>query len=154
MTWTEKLSKDNSDLKVSADRAKELETTKAESVKHLDSVAKPFEPIRLQPVRSPGLYEAEFGVKGDDIIFHFWPYGYRAAERSGALPPKFKRNFAQVLKDSMDKSFGSNRVALSEDTDVGAWFVLAKGWGINQFNRDLAIKACEAVHKGLGGTEG
>jgi hypothetical protein len=34
---------------------------------------------------------------------------------------------------------------------MGSWFVRAKDWGENQFSRELAIKACEKVHKNMGG---
>lgn len=113
-----------------------------------------LEPIRFQPVRSPGIYEAEFGQKGDDVIFHFWPYGYHAADSAGRALPRFPKIFESVLERAMVSSYGEGRFEIINDKDMGAWFARAKGWGTSMFARETAVKVCEAVHKGLGGQPG
>ena len=154
MTWTEQLSTDSSIATVSLERAKLFDMAKDSSLPVIQREGdKPFDVIKFQPVRSPGIYEAEFGVRGEDLIFHFWPYGYRLAESSGKAVPHFKKPFTTVLDVEMKKSFGTNRVELVEDKDMGSWFVKAKGWGVNQFYRELAIKVCENIHKNMGGSD-
>ncbi len=112
-----------------------------------------LEPIHFQPVRSPGIYEAEFGQKREDILFHFWPYGYHAADNDKKVLPRFPNGFPSVLLRVMTEIFKEGRVEMSYDADMGSWFVKAKGWGSSMFARELSIKACEGVHKGMGGQE-
>jgi len=112
----------------------------------------PFAPVKLQPVKSPGIYEGEFGIKDGDLLFHFWPYGYGLAKRGGLASPRFKGNFEKALKDAMEVSFGVTRVKGEYVPEEGSWFVCAKGWGKSQFWYDLSVKACEKLHYALGGS--
>lgn len=158
MPWLEKNSETNSVGAADAARTKVLDETREENLpiikKETDSGQKPFTPVQLQPVKSPGIYEGEFGVKGDDVIFHFWPSGYHAAERRGAAAPKFVAGFEVMLKKVMGDVFDAKRIKVEHDVDVGAWFVRAIGWADAQFHRDLCIKACEQLHAALGGEPG
>jgi hypothetical protein len=115
--------------------------------------SKQFKQVRFQPVRSPGIYEAEFGAKGKDLIFHFWPHGYHSADAQSLATPRFSKEFLPRLKTIMSETFGHNRVEIKQDPDVGAIFVKANNWGESQFCRELAIKACEAVHQANGGKD-
>lgn len=158
MTW---MRQDSETHEVSGvDREKEAiyEKAKAEGLpivtKESESGVKPFETMKFQPVRSPGIYEAEFGVKGKDLIFHFWPDGYHKAERDEKRVPEFKKNFFSMLSKAMGGIFGTNRILIKDDGDVGAFFVQAHGWGESDNHRELAIKACEEFHKDMGGVPG
>jgi flavodoxin len=141
---------------VSGDSAKAYEQTKAEYLpvaeKESNSGAKAFEQIQFQSVLSPGIYEAEFGTKGKDLLFHFWPWGYHEAERARRALPRFLVVFEEAFRGAMESVFGAHRVEVAHDPDIGAWFCKAIGWGEHQFSRDLAIKACEDLHQRLGGT--
>lgn len=158
MSWLEKNIETNAVSQTDAARTKVLDEARAETLptvlKEADSGQKPFKPIELQPVKSPGIYDAEFGVKGTDVIFHFWPSGYHAAERRGAASPQFKPGFEATLKKVMGDVFDARRVVIESDPDVGALFVRAHGWGEAQFHRDLCIKACEQLHAAMGGEPG
>jgi hypothetical protein len=151
MPWIVRDTNSNRDSAVDGSvDAKSFENTKSEllPIAHKESLtgAKTIQPIDFQPVKSPGNYEAEFAVKGEDVIFHFWPWGYHEAERRGVALPRFKKNFAEKLNSSMAKTFGQHRIQISEDPDMGAFFVKAVGFGINQFHRELCIEACENLH--------
>lgn len=157
MSWTEQEHKSRTVVHVSQGRESELENEKKASLSAIQRESeetKPFDPMRFQPVKSPDIYEAEFVSKGADVIFHFWPWNYHHAERDGKPAPKFKPGFEQALRKSMSDVFQEHRLEVIHDLDIGAWFVKAKGWGENQFARELSIKACEALHKALGGKDG
>ncbi len=155
MSWTEQETQSREKKSVTAERQQELDQAREQTLptlkKEAESGAAPFKPLEFQPVRSPGLFEAEFAVKDEDLIFHFWPYGYRMAERSGQALPAFKRGFKDTLAKAMSEVFEEKRLMLSDDRDVGALAVCAQGYGLNQFNRDLSIKVCEKLHSMLGG---
>lgn len=112
------------------------------------------EPIKFQPVKSPGIYEAEFGVKGKDVIFHFWPFGYHIADASGKVPPRFPKDFLPKLTKIMNETFNVARVEIKDDRDMGALFVKALAWADSQFYRELCVKACQALHDAMGGEPG
>lgn len=152
MPWTEKDPKSsNGTHSPSDERAQLLSKTKEEflpiAVKEASAGDKGIDQVDFQPVKSPGTYEAEFAVKGDDVIFHFWPWGYHDAERRGETTPRFKRGFQDSLMKAMSQAFDPKRVEISEDKDMGAIFVKASGFGSNQFFRKLSIEACELLHK-------
>jgi hypothetical protein len=158
MSWLEKNVETNAVGKTDAARSKILDEAREENLptiqKEANAGTKPFIPVQLQPVKSPGIYEAEFGVKGQDVIFHFWPSGYHAAEHRGVAPPRFAAGFEATLKKVMGEVFDEKRVTIENDLDVGALFVRATGWGEAQFHRDLCIKACEKFHAAMGGEPG
>lgn len=139
-------------------KAADYEKAKAEGLpvveKEAESGVRPFESVKFQPVISPGIYEAEFGVKGRDLIFHFWPDGYHKAERNSQRLPTFKKDFLLNLEQTMGDVFGSHRIQVQEDLDVGAIFVQAHGWGENDNVNKVAINACEKFHKAMGGLDG
>jgi hypothetical protein len=143
---------------VDAQKANEYDQAKAEGLpvvtKEAEGGIKPLDPVKFQPVRSPGIFEAEFGVKGKDLIFHFWPDGYHKADRNSLAPPAFKKDFLQRLTKTMVDTFTKERVLIEEDRDMGAFFVKAHGWGENDSYREISIKVCEIFHKAMGGTEG
>lgn len=158
MGWLEKNTETNQVSEADASRSKLLSEVKKGSLPTIRKEAgegyKPFEQVAFQPVKSPGIYEAEFGVKGPDLLFHFWPYGYHLADAQGKAVPRFPKDFLPKLKKVMGETFETSRVEISEDQDVGAIFVKAKGWGEKQFHRELSVRVCEAIHKAMGGVEG
>ena len=158
MSWLEKEVETNKVGRPDEARTKVLDAERDTGLpvmtKEADSGVKPFEQVQLQPVKSPGIYEAEFGVKNQDVIFHFWPSGYHAADRRGVAAPQFKKGFEVALKKVMGEVFDPKRVVIEHDQDVGALFVRAKQWGEAQFHRDLCIKACEKLHAEMGGEPG
>lgn len=150
--WTEQEQASRSPLEVSAERARELDEAKRDALPHvLAEGDRPFDRIHFQPVISPGIYEAEFALKGPDIIFHFWPYGFRKAIEQGKARPAFKTAFKPILEKILHGTFTEHRTKMDFDRDIGSWFVKVSGWGDHQFARELAIKACEMVHLELGG---
>jgi hypothetical protein len=116
-----------------------------------DAVDKPFEPISFQPVTSTNIYEAEFGVTGKDVVFHFWPYNFHLHESVNKIPPRFPKHFPAVLKKSMEDTMSPSTVQILDDREMGAWFVRVVNLAEKPFHRELSIKACEAVHSGMGG---
>ena len=155
MSWLEKAG--SSVGGVTTEREAELEKAKAENLPLIQKEAeglRPFDPVEFQPVRSPGIYEAEFGMKEEDIIFHFWPAGYHEAQRERKPEPRFMAGFSVALTVTMGELFEDSRLEIQSDKDMGAIFVKARGWGKNQFARELAIKACEGVHSRMGGQPG
>lgn len=152
MPWTEKDPKSaNGTHSATNERAQLLSKTKEEflpiAAKEASSGDKGIQTVEFQPVKSPGTYEAEFAVKGEDVIFHFWPWGYHDAERRGETLPRFKKGFQASLAKAMSEAFDSKRVEIQDDPDMGAIFVKASGFGTNQFFRKLSIDACERLHK-------
>lgn len=155
MSWIEKQVDTDKHSEVTGRRAVELDQVREENLprlrKEADKGQAPFIPVRFQPVRSPGIYEAEFAAKDEDVVFHFWPYGYRKAERAGLAAPRFKKEFEATLTKVMQETFGEARTHVEYVKTMGAFFVQANGWGEHQFMRDLCIKACEVVHSRMGG---
>lgn len=156
MSWTEQDPKSRTVLPVSTKREHELDEARATALPQVlkEQGGKGIETVRFQPVISPGIYEAEFAVKGADLIFHFWPHGYRRAVEDGKRRPEFKAGFKEVLERVMSEAFTRSRLDISFDADVGAWFIKARKWGDSSFFRELAIRACEALHLDLGGQPG
>jgi hypothetical protein len=156
MSWTEQESKDRKKLEVSAERASLLDKVKKETLPTIKKEAatgdKPVEAIRFQEVKSPGNFEAEFGLQGTDVIFHFWPWGLHAAERDGRPRPPFVQGFGHSLSLIMKKHFG--RADMSEDRDMGSWFVRIPGLGAKQFWFRLSVQAATELHEHLGGEPG
>lgn len=152
-TWVERNNETQVTAKVTEDRERDLNKARDESIPMVtrDQSRKDLTPLEFQPVKSPGIYEGEFAVKDEDLIFHFWPYGYHKAERDGHARPRFRPGFDKWLADVMGSVFSPNRIEIKHDEDVGAWFVRASGYGTNQFHRKLCIKACELLHTALGG---
>lgn len=152
--WTEK-DQEQGIQNPSNARTQELNQIREESLpvaqREADAGIRPFEPIDFQPVKSPSNYEAEFAVKGEDVIFHFWPWAFHDAQSKGHTPPYFRKDFREHLTVSMSKTFGPNRLQIEEDKDMGAFFVKAVGFGLNSFFRNLCIEACEDLHTRLEG---
>lgn len=150
MTWTRKTGSGEAERLES----EAYEAARAEGLPPIEKEkgGRGFQPVDFQPVRSPGHYEGEFAVKDDDLLFHFWPYGYHLTEKLGNPLPPFKSGFSEKLFAVLEDVFGRGRCDLSHDPDMGAWFARAKGYGVNQFHRELAIRACEKLHFALGGS--
>jgi hypothetical protein len=158
MSWSQK-TKSNTVESVASTIAKEYDTVRDMSLpifqKEADQhAAHALQPVDFQPVRSPGIYEAEFGVKYDDLIFHFWPWHYHQETNAGRTAPRFKKGFEEAVAAVMSKEFGANRFEIKLDEDVGAIFVKCFGFGVTQFHREMAIKACENIHLAMGGVQG
>lgn len=158
MPWVEKNQTTKQVQNADAQRADILSGERSASlptiVKESEAGAPAFNPIKFQPVIGTGVFEAEFGTKDDDVIFHFWPHGYHVADAANRPTPGFLPSFPATLKSVMEEVFGKNRVDIRDDRDMGAFFVRANGWVKNQFYRQQAIKACEMLFKAMGGVEG
>jgi hypothetical protein len=153
-TWVERDLTTGKQAEMVADKAARLDKDVAKDLPRVQrEEAKEITPVRFQPVRSPGIYDAEFGVKDRDLIFHFWPFGYHEAERKEVAPPRFPSQFEASLRAALNKTFNVDRVEYNYDGDMGAWYARAHGWGENQFAFDLAVKACKTLHSMMGGVE-
>jgi hypothetical protein len=155
MSWLEQELKDRKQLPVSQERAKTLDTTKMEVhpiiVKEAAQGDKGFDAIRFQPVKSPGIFEAEFAKKDSDLIFHFWPWGLHEADRTGSPRPPFSPRFRYELQSIMESVFDKRFVKIDEDRDMGSMFVKVTAAGAKQFWHDLGVKAVTKLHHALGG---
>lgn len=161
MSWTQKDNESQSVGSVEGDRSREYDMVRQNNLpklqKEADDGEVPVQPVEFQPVRSPGIYEGEFGVKMNDLLFHFWPSGYHDALKKQQVPPSFPSRpvpFEIALSASFTDVFGKNRVEVKHDGDMGAYFVKATGFGVNQFHREMAIRACEKLHAAMGGKQG
>lgn len=154
MTWKEKQTGDRTNVfDASPERARlyDLEKSTTLPIIGKEPGKKPFEAVKAQPVRSPGIYEAEFIAKDGDVVFHFWPEGYHKAEEEGRNPPHFPPTFSKAMQSAISKVMAPSKVDISEDRDMGAWFVRVHGLATKPFQFDLCVKACEEVHKAMGG---
>jgi hypothetical protein len=154
MTWKEIHTQTRQEMDVSREKARSLEEEKKGLPKlqqEADQGVKSIEPMRFQPVNGTDHFESEFGIKGDDIIFHFWPWKYHENERNNRPVPRFPKKFPSTLVATMGRVFDPMRIEIFEDRDVGAWFVKAVGYGSTTFHRDLSLKAITELYKALGG---
>lgn len=153
MTWKEKVPGERESHESTPEMTAlyNMEKEKGLPVISSEPGKKEFEPVSPQPVQSPGIYEAEFMTMGKDVIFHFWPWGYHDAESLNKVPPRFLKTFPDALKRAVASSLPSIKHEVTEDRDMGAWFVKAYGLADNLFSRDLAIKVCQTVHENMGG---
>lgn len=142
-------------MTVTTDRAALLDKVKTEVhpkiVREAKSGDKGIDPLRFQPVRSPGLFEAEFAQRGEDVIFHFWPWGLHQADKESRPRPAFPPGFKSTLSSVLTKAFAPDAIKVEDDRDMGAIFVRVVGLGSRQFWRDLTIKAVTDLHHALGG---
>ncbi len=157
MEWVEQASTTRENIKVSVDKAKSLNETRKDLPVIQEEAAKgvrPFQSVAFQPIQGVNTFEAEFTAKGDDLIFHFWPWGYHGADRAGSPRlPTFPKTFESVLKDVFAKTFPhSPTIEREYDADVGAWFVRVVNGATNHFHFQLCVKAASDLHVALGGT--
>lgn len=155
MSWIEQELKDRKKLVVTEERSKTLDSIKAEVhpiiVNEAAQGTKPFEPLKFQPVRSPGHFEAEFAKKGSDVIFHFWPWGLHEAERNNQPRPPFDKSFRVHMHGALYEFYDSKLVVVEEDRDMGSFFAKVIGAGTKQFWFDMAIKCLTNLHYRTGG---
>ena len=161
MSWIEQEHASRQRLPVTQERALELDKTKEEEhprlVQEAERGMKPVEPIKFQPVHSPGIFEAEFAMRqlvsdggiGRDVIFHFWPWGLHSADKTGAPRPGFKKGFREMLEQVFKKHY--TQVEIRDDRDMGSYFVRLRGAGGAQFWFQIAVKAVTDLHHALGG---
>ncbi|TXH11230.1 MAG: hypothetical protein E6R04_02855 [Spirochaetes bacterium] len=146
--WSER----SSEGVVSEKSSTELDSLKKELspivVKEADSGVKGFDPLNFQPVMSPSNYEAEFAAKGEDLIFHVWPWKFHESDRAGKIRPRFRKGFETHLNTAFGKVFFS-KWEYSFDEDMGSYFVRAPGAGSSQFMRENAIEALENLHSAM-----
>jgi hypothetical protein len=155
MAWVEQELKERKRLEVTPAREKLLNEVKKTSLpavlREAASGDKTLDPIRFQPVKSVGRFEAEFAKRDGDIIFHFWPWGLHTADREGKPRPPFTPEFRAALPMALYEEFDVKLVSITEDRDMGAFFVKAESYGKKQFWFDLARKVVTALHRRLGG---
>ncbi len=153
MPWIEQEHVSKKKLTVTTERASVLDKVKAETHPTIAAEAgrgaKPLEPIKFQPVRSPGIFEGEFAKRDHDIIFHFWPWGLHQADKEGVPRPAFKKGFKETMKLVLEKHY--HRIEIEDDRDMGALFVSAPSAGGQQFWHQLAVRAVTDLHYALGG---
>lgn len=153
--WHERDQKTGHQGIASEEKARELDAAKKEQLPSLateTSGVRPFEQIRFQPVHAHGLFDAEFAVKGKDIIFHFWPYEFHKAQKEmWTRDPKFPKQFPDKLKEAMKKSFAPNRTEQTYDEEMSAYFVKAVGYGEAMSPFVLATDVCRELYRLLGG---
>lgn len=156
MGWIEQKTKTGVTYVPDAAHIEEFEKGKREVMPVLEREADrgqlPIVPVRLRPVKSPGIYEAEFGAKDEHLVLHFWPYGFHQAKRDGTAAPRFKSGFEEKLREAMEHVFNANRVSVQFDKPMGSFSVLALNWAEHQYASELAIQACERLHKAMGGS--
>src|SRR3954463_8140201 len=108
MGWTQK-NQEGSASVVPPELEKEYDQVKKDSLpkvqKEANDGVRPFKTVDFQPVKSPNIYEAEFGVKEEDVIFHFWPWNYHMLERQGHRTPEFPKGFQIKLLEALEDSF-------------------------------------------------
>lgn len=158
MSWTELNQATREQLPMTREREVLLNEVKHASrpalVKEVDQGKKEFEPIRFFEVRSP-YFEAEFGQRYNDIVFHFWPHGFKKAEEAGAPRPAFLKGMQNAIRTSLIDTFGdSSLVKVSQDQgdrELGAIYAKVERYGARQFWFELSKKAVTNLHKSLGG---
>lgn len=154
MPWTEKDVATGASGSVGNERASLLDKVKNSTLPVIQKEAesnKPFTQIHFQPVRASKTFEGEFALNKDDLVFHFWPWGYHEADKAGNATPRFRKDFELILRRVMGDVFGARRAELQFYLDLGSWYVRIPAAGLDQFHRDLSIKACENLHHALGG---
>lgn len=153
MSWVEQEPKNRVKIAVTSERTALLDKVKAEAlpkVQHEASTGDKFvKPVQFQPVHSPGIFEAEFALRDGDVIFHFWPWGLHEAERNGQPRPAFKDGFSAALRNVLATHFPL--FELTEDRDMGAWFVKIPALGKKQFWHKLSVSMVTDLHFQLGG---
>lgn len=152
--WTAQETKSRASLPVDEAKARMLDEVRKELpvvLKEADGGVRPFKTVDFQPVRGPGTFEGEFGVKLEDLILHFWPHGYHDAERTGGRTPKFKPGFEEALRSSFKDSFKHFSIEMTFDPEMGAWFMKIPNATSSLHYRDLCVKALEALHLKMGG---
>jgi hypothetical protein len=159
MDWVERQSDTGMAMEVTPEKARVLDKARDEGLPVVEKEAArgqvPLDPIRFTPVRSPGIYEAEFARKDSDLVFHFWPYGYHEADRNSRPTPRFVPKFEHYMRILAVAEFGlvgGGSPAFHEDKDMGAWCMTVPGWGEKQFFHEVAVKFCEKLHHALGGS--
>lgn len=157
MSWQAKHPDDHSEpLPADPHRAKLYDELRESSLPVIsrDQGQKPLLPIVFQTIIGRGIYEGEFASKDNDIIFHFWPFGYHTAERMEKRTPTFPVSFKSAIERVFQNTFGgANRLKITDDADIGAVTVQALGWGTSSYARDLSIKACKSLYTALGGED-
>lgn len=145
---------------VDGERAGDYDKSKAEFLpvhERHGQTGQVIAPLEPQPVFSPGIYEADFVVKGDDLLFHIQPEGWaKAIERAHELKknpvfPSFKPGFNEAVHLAMKGQFDQNRVEIILDEEIHSYFARATGYSKNQFHREMAIKMFEDLHLRMGG---
>jgi hypothetical protein len=154
MDWQKRVTGEKQDVLVDSESAAAYEQAKAEKLPVIEREAtgvRPFEQLKFQPVTAHGFFDAEFAEKGEDIVFHFWPYGFHKAQRSGSKSPAFPKDFQEKLRKAMRKSFADNRVVVDEDKDMGSFFVKAVGYTKALSPFKLATDVCKELYVLMGG---
>jgi len=110
------------------------------------TTAKIIEPIQFQPVKAPGHYEAETAVRGQDVIFHIWPWGYHQAVAEEARPPSFRPKFQDWISTAFLSEYPDANIFIDYDADMGSFFVKIHGVGVSQFWMKRAIQCLENLY--------
>lgn len=128
----------------------EYDRTKMELAPKLEKAAaeKPrFIPLELHPVRGPDLFEGEFGRRGDDVIMHIWPDGYRKAEELRRAKPPFHTGFERGLKNALATAFELGTIEYEFTKEMGAYFILIKGAGTNPMHYDACVRTFRKLYE-------
>jgi hypothetical protein len=163
VSWKEKVFglKDRNPTEISGSKKIEYDNARETGIPRLEreweSVdtkvgGKPIDPIHFQEVIGPKIFEGEYGVKGEDIIFHLWPYGYQQSMDDNKFPPKFHKNFKDQLGKSLTKVFTTNTVDQeNHQSTMGSIYVCIRGGASGMFYKQKCIDFCEDLFLNLGG---
>lgn len=149
MNWNGIESRSKSTKTVTDDAKKSYDQTKEELAPVLASEGtRVFQEVIFQQIRGPSFFEAEFGKKGDDLIVHVWPDGYRKAEEGHLARPRFKAGFETHLKDSLSSAFDLGAIEW-EFNDTGSYFLKLNGAAMNPAFFDACVKVFSTLYDQL-----
>lgn len=114
--------------------------------------SKGFKPIRFQDFRAIGLFEGEFGEKGRDVIFHFWPDKFHENSRTNKSSTPLSKTFLTALDKATTEAIGKGRFEVVEDKDMGAVFMKIHGLKDDIFWKERCVELCKSLYLLLGGT--
>jgi len=162
MAWAELDLQTRQDLPMSAEREALLNevrnSVRPVITREVDRGDKGIEPVQFKEVRSPGLFEAQFARKQNDVVFHFWPWGFALAEKRGEPRPAFQPGMRVQIREAFVDIYGDSEfLSVTEDDwdrEMGSITAIVRGQGAKQFWYDLAVKVVTQLHKSLGGKNG
>lgn len=117
-----------------------------------------IEALKFTKVLGPDTFDAEFGVKGDDAILHFWSAGSTVMVKNGKAPFPFPKHFMEKLNDALKAEFYEGRYELelgSIPTERGhEWqsaYVRIPGLALAGPPRARLVQFLSDLHTALGG---
>lgn len=104
-----------------------------------DRMAKPMEPMEFAEYLRPK-YRAEIGVKGPDLIYHFFPLEEQ----------NFPEGFADKMGDAFLEIFLlQDRLEAAPSQELNSWAVRARGFNHPLLGRDVPIRVLDVLDQKL-----